>query len=138
MGEEGRRRRRRRRLRDLKQEPNTEAVGKKKPQAALKPPYLEKESSHLEVSHFCVLFHAYVMDGYNGVPDGNPINMHLIPLVEPTWHMSLVQRSVKDDKTLDEVIAMILEESNSRNLLHARRMQMLRIKKSGSHRDFLT
>ena len=28
-----------------------------KPQAALKPPYLEKESSHLE-------------DGYNGVPDG--------------------------------------------------------------------
>ena len=26
-----------------------------KPQAALKPPFLEKESSHLEVSHFCVL-----------------------------------------------------------------------------------
>ena len=29
-----------------------------KPQSALKPPFLEKESSHLEVSHFCVLFHA--------------------------------------------------------------------------------
>ena len=108
-----------------------------KPQAALKPPYLEKESSHLEVSHLCVLFHAYIMDGYNGVPDGNPINMHLMPLVEPTWHMSLVQRGVKDDKSLDEIITMILEESNARNPLHARRMQMLRIKKSGSHSDFL-
>ena len=62
-----------------------------KPQAALKPPFLEKESFHLEVSHFCTLFRAYVMDGYNGVPEDNPTNMHLMPLVEATWYMSLVQ-----------------------------------------------
>ena len=84
-----------------------------------------------------MLFTAYVQDGYNGMTDGNPINIHLMPLIEPTWNMSLIQRGLKDDKTLEQVIAMIMEESNERNPLHARRMQMLRIKKSGSHSDFL-
>ena len=73
------------------------------------------------------------MDGYNGVPEGNPINMHLMPLVETTWYMSLVQRGIQEDKSLDEIINIIREESNARKPLHARRMELLRIKKTGSH-----
>ena len=77
-----------------------------KPNQALKPPFQEKERSRLEESHFCVLFAAYVQDGYNGMTDGNPINIHSMPLIEPTWNMSLIQRGLEDDKTL--VIAMIM------------------------------
>ena len=63
--------------------------------------------------------------------------MHLMPLVDATWYMSLVQRGIQDDKSLDEIINIIMEESNARNPLHARRMELLRIKNTGSHSDFL-
>ena len=34
-----------------------------------------------------------------------------MPLVEMTWWMSLVQRGVTENKTLDEIINIIMEES---------------------------
>ena len=77
------------------------------------------------------------MDGFQGSPNGNSIHIHLMPLVEATWYMSLVQRGVQDNKTLDEIFDLIMEESDARNLLHARKMELLRVKKTGSHSDYL-
>ena len=54
-----------------------------------------------------------------------------------TWWMSLVQRGVTEDKTLDQIIEIIMDESDARNPLHSRRMELLRVKKTGSHSDYL-
>ena len=81
-----------------------------KPQAALKPSFLEKESSHLETKHFTQLFQSYCLDGYQGSPPKNAIHIHLQPLIEVTWWMLLVQRGITDNKGLEEVIKIILEE----------------------------
>ena len=59
--------------------------------------------------------------------------IHLQPLVEATWLQSMVQRGVEEDKTLDQVIELIEAESEARNPLHQRRMELLRVNKSGSH-----
>ena len=108
-----------------------------KPQAALKPSFLEKDSNHLETKHFTQLFKSYCLDGYQGSPPNNAIHIHLQPLIEATWWMSLVQRGITDNKNLDAVIEIILQESDARNPLHSRRMELLRAKKSGTHSDFL-
>ena len=44
---------------------------------------------------------------------------------------------MEEDKTLDQVIELIEAESEARNPLHQRRMELLRVKKSGSHSDYL-
>ena len=75
-----------------------------KPQAALKPSFLEKDSSHLETKHFTQLFKSYCLDGYQGSPPNNAIHIHLQPLIEATWWMSLVQRGITDNKNLDAFI----------------------------------
>jgi hypothetical protein len=114
-----------------------------KPQAALKPSFLENtwkqntSPKHLETKHFTQLFQSYCLDGYQGSPPKNPIHIHLQPLIEATWWMSLVQRGITDNKILEEVIEIILEESDARNPLHSRRMELLRTQKSRTHSDFL-
>ena len=51
--------------------------------------------------------------------------------------MALVQRGVPEDKTLDQIIEIIMDKSDARNPLHSRRMELLRVKKTGSHSDYL-
>ena len=51
--------------------------------------------------------------------------------------MSLVQRRVTEDKTLDQIIEIIMDESDARNPLHSRKMELLHVKKTGSHSDYL-
>ena len=108
-----------------------------RPQASLKPQMLEKESTHLETSQFCETFKMYLLDGYRGSPPPEMIWIQLQPLVNPIWFSSLVQKGVKLKDTVEGVIELILEESNQRNPLHQRRMQLLRIKKDGTHSEFL-
>ena len=108
-----------------------------RPQMTLKPQILEKESTYLETSQFCETFRMYLLDGYRGSPPPEMMWIQLQPLVNPLWFSSLVQKELKLKDSLDEVINMILEESNQRNPLHQRRMQLLRIKKDSSHSEFL-
>jgi superfamily II DNA helicase RecQ len=91
----------------------------------------------LETKHFTQLFQSYCLDEYQGGPPKNAIHIHLQPLIEATWWMSLVQRGITDNKSLEEVIEINLEESDARNRLHFQRMELLRTKKSGTHSDFL-
>ena len=51
--------------------------------------------------------------------------------------MSLVQWGVTDNKSLVPVIWIIMAESDARNPLHSRRMELLRVKKTGSYSDYL-
>ena len=79
----------------------------------------------------------YLLDGYRGAPPPEMMWIQLQPLVNPLWFSSLVQKGLKLKDSLDSVINLILEESNQRNPLHQRRMQLLRIKKDSSHSEFL-
>ena len=51
--------------------------------------------------------------------------------------MSLVQRGVTENKNLDQIIEIIMDESDARNPLHSGRMELLRVKKTGSLSDYL-
>ena len=62
--------------------------------------------------------------------------MQLQPLINRVWFESLLHQNIKE-KNLQEVIDLILEESSGRNPLHQRRIDLLRVKKEGSHSDFL-
>ena len=106
------------------------------PQANLKPPYLEKNCNHLETVHFCALFEIYIKDSYRGRIPENTVWMQLQPLINRVWFESLLHQNIKE-KNLQEVIDLILEESSGRNPLHQRRIDLLRVKKEGSHSDFL-
>ena len=108
-----------------------------KPQIPLRPHFLEKESTHLETKHFCELFKSYILDGFQGDPRGSSIHIHLQPLIEVTWWTSIVQRGVTEKKNLEQILQIIMEESDARNPLHSRRIELLRIKKTGSHSDYL-
>ena len=98
-----------------------------KPQSPLRPNFLEKESTHLETKHFCELFKSYIMDGFQGDTRGSSIHIHLQPLIEVTT----------DNKSLGQIVEIIMEESDARNPLHSRRIELLRVKKTGSHSDYL-
>ena len=106
-----------------------------KPQGNLKPQYLEKNCNHLETVHFCALFEIYMKDGYRGKIPENTVWMQLQPLINRVWFESLMHQNVKE-KNL-QVIDLILEESSGRNPLHQRRIDLLWVKKEGSHSDFL-
>jgi hypothetical protein len=43
---------------------------------------------------------------------------------------------VADNKILEQVIGIIMAESGARNPLHSRRMELLRVKKTGTHSDY--
>ena len=49
----------------------------------------------------------------------------------------MVQRGVTENKNLDQIIEIIMDESDARNPLHSRRMELLRVKKTGSLSDYL-
>ena len=109
-----------------------------RPNQNLKPRYLEKDSNALDVRHFTAQFQSYILDGFQGEPMIKSIPIQLQPLVEATWWQSLVQRGIQDNKTLEQVTDIIAEESEARNPIHQRRIELLRVKKADStHSDFL-
>ena len=106
-------------------------IGAFKPKSNLKPQYLEKDCSALDMKSFCEMFCSYIMDRFQGKPNADAIHLHLQPFMALTWWNSVVQRGVKK-KSLEEVT-----ESEARHPLHQRRMELLRVKKTGSHSDHL-
>ena len=121
----------------LRWNPSPLGLSRVNPICNLKPQFLEKECTALEVKSFCQLFTSYVLDGFQGKPRKDAIYIHLQPLLDPTWWASIVQRGVKEKKSLEGITNIIEAESEARHPLHARRMELLRVKKSGSHSDYL-
>ena len=75
------------------------------------------------------------MDGYAGKPPPKTVWIQLQPLVNPIWFESMIHKGIKE-KSLDEITAIILEESSGRNPLHQWRIELMRVRKTGSHGDF--
>ena len=75
------------------------------------------------------------MDEYAGKPQRNTVWIQLQPLVNPIWFESMIHRGIKE-KNLEEIMELILEESSGRNPLHQRRIELMRVRKTGSHGDF--
>ena len=107
-----------------------------KPQTSLKPTYLEKEATHLEAVQFTRSFQNYILDGYGGNPPENAVWIQLQPLMNPLWMESMIQKDDIKKKNLEGIVNLILKESSGRNPLHQRRIELLRVKKTGSHSDF--
>ena len=120
----------------IEQGPTGDTWSSFKPQGNLKPPFLEKTCNHLETVHFVNTFEIYIRDGYRGKIPENTVWMQLQPLINRVWFESLIHQNIKE-KDLQGVIDLILEESSGRNPLHQRRIDLLRVKKEGSHSDFL-
>ena len=80
---------------NVPQETNASAWRTFKPQASLKPTYLEKESTHLEAVHFTKSFQNYILDGYAGNPPENAVWIKLQPLMNPLWMESIIHRGIR-------------------------------------------
>ena len=104
-------------------------------QTSLKPTYFEKEATHLETIQFTRSFQIYIPDGYGGNPPKDAMWIQLQPLMSMLWMESMIQKDLKK-KNLEGSVNLIPEESSGRNPLHQRRIELLRVKKTGSHSDF--
>ena len=106
-----------------------------KPQSNLKPSFLDKNSTHLEVKNFCQNVETYIVTGFK---DALPqmVWPYIKPLMHATWAQALEQNDAKA-KWLQKIINLLLEESNLRNPVHNRRIDFLQSKRQGAtHSDF--
>ena len=109
-----------------------------RPHQSLKPNYLEKSSSHLEVKTFCEQVQAYIRTGYRSAPPTGPQGLwfHIKACMHATWYTALEQNGAMDEN-LEKILEMIQQESWLRNPVHARRMGFLQSKRGNmSHSDF--
>ena len=63
-------------------------------------------------------------------------HIHLAPLIDITWLQSIESKGGKGE-SLDGIMNLIRIEAETRNQVHARRIQLLKVKKTTSHSDFL-
>ena len=109
-----------------------------RPHQSLKPNYLEKSSSHLEVKTFCEQVQAYIRTGYRSAPPTGPQGLwfHIKACMHSTWYTALEQNGAMDE-SLEKILEMIQQESCLRNPVHSRRMGFLQSKRGNmSHSDF--
>ena len=109
-----------------------------RPHSHLKPSFLEKSSSHLEVKHFCEQIKAYIRTGYRSNPPQGPQGLwfHVKACMHSTWYTALEVNGAIDE-SLEKVVEMIELESSFRNPVHSRRMNFLQSKRGNmSHSDF--
>ena len=109
-----------------------------RPHSNLKPNYLEKSSSHLEVKTFCEQIQAYIRTGYRSTPPQGPqgVWFHIKACMHSTWYTALEQKGALNE-SLEKILEMIQEESCLRNPVHSRRMGFLQSKRGNmSHSDF--
>ena len=103
----------------------------------LKPVFLDKEATMIEVNQWCEQFFNYIMMGYRNSPPKRGVSMHLGPLVQSSWLQSLETKDMKN-KTLQELMELIKEEGKLRMPCHQRRLQLLKAKRnSNKHSNFL-
>lgn len=103
-----------------------------KPQANLKPNFLDKQASHLEIRKFCQGVDVYIQTGFSDTPP-QKVWPYIGPLMHVTWSNSLELNGVKE-KYLSETLEMLLEESQLRNPVHNRQIDFLTSKRGGMAR----
>ena len=105
-----------------------------KPQSNLKPSFLDKQASHLEVQKFCQGADVYIKTGFRDTPPQG-IWPYLRPLMHITWSNALELSGVKE-KFLAETLDMLLAESQLRNPVHNLSIDFLASKRGGmAHSD---
>ena len=90
----------------------------------------------IEVLNFIESATYYIRSAFRNNPPSMSSYIHLLPLIDSTWWQSLEAAGIRE-KSLPEIMEIIKVEAESRNPLHARRIQILKVRNTSSHRDFL-
>ena len=109
-----------------------------RPHANLKPNFLEKNATHLEVKMFIEQVEPYIRTGFRSAPPQGPTGVwfHMKACMHSTWYVALEQQGVLE-QSFEKILQMIMEESGLRNPVHSRRMGFLQRKRGNmSHSDF--
>ena len=96
-----------------------------------KPAYLEKESSMLDVNVFIEQATYYINTGFKDKHPENGCNIHLASLASKLG----VQRDERDD--FKRRYGIDQTGTNLRNPLHFRPMQLLKVRNTSTHSNFL-
>ena len=108
-----------------------------RPQVMLKPEYLDKMATHLQVMKFIQSAEIYITTGFTTGPPAKGTWNYLVPLMHMTWTFALEKSGAKD-KDLMAILKMLEVESKIRNPVHDRRVLFLDSKRGAtSHSDFL-
>ena len=97
----------------------------------LKPVFLDKEATMMEVNQWTEQFQNYIRMGYRNNPPAKGVSMHLGPLVHTSWLQSLETKDIKS-KNIDEITYLIKEEGKLRMPCHQRRLQLLKAKRNSN------
>ena len=100
------------------------------------PSFLERESSMLEVLNSIEQATYYISIGFKNQPTAKGCHIHLLPLKNTTWLQSLEAAGMRE-KSLPGIMDLIKSEAEVRNPVHAHRIQLLKVKKTSIHSDFL-
>ena len=106
------------------------------PPVDAKSAFLEREANILEVLNFIESATYYIWSGFRNNPPATGSYIHLLPLSNAIWWQALEAAGIRE-KYLPEIMEMIKIEAESRNPLHARRIKLLKVRKTSSHSDFL-
>ena len=105
--------------------------------ADLKPVFLDKDATMIEVNEWIKQFQNYIRMGYRNSPPVKGVAMHLGPILHTSWLQSLEKQDIKN-KSLNEITNLIQEEDKLRMPRHQHRIQLLKAKRnSNKHSDFL-
>ena len=101
-----------------------------------RPGFLERESSMLEVLTWIEQAVDYIKSGFRNNPPAVGCHIYLAPLINSTWLQNIESKGGKGE-TLEGIITLIRIEGETRNPVHLRRIQLLKVKKTSSHSEFL-
>ena len=101
-----------------------------RPQSNLKPTYLDKMATHLEVVKFVQGAEVYVKTGFTSSTPPQGIWAYLMPLMHATWSNELEKAGVRD-KDLKTALDILVDESQLRNPVHGHRIDFLATKRGG-------
>ena len=108
-----------------------------KPQSNLAPSLLDTGATHLEVMKYNEALETYIITGFRGQVPKSGVWKYIAPFMNSSWWASMKSRGVQD-KSLEEIILALQEESSMLSPVHQRRMEFLRERRGNStHSEFL-
>ena len=84
---------------------------------------MEQGATHLEDSKFVESMKTYIEVGFRGSVPTKGVWMYLSPFLAWSWWVPMRSREVQE-KTLEEILEAITEESAWVNPVHARRIEL--------------
>ena len=108
-----------------------------KPQLNLAPSLLDTGASHLEVMKYTEALETYIITGFRGQVPKSGVWKYIAPFMSSSWWASMKSIEVQE-KSLEEIILALQEESSMLSPVHQRRMEFLRERRGNStHSEFL-